>query len=96
MIINSKIERAKLYYPTKEKELYLLGFSDYKQEKLTLANLGKRLTEGKMEEVFGTDRNQHSSGNVTLESVRCRHQEESASSVLSPSNTLLRRGRPLD
>lgn len=30
MIIDFKIERAKLYYLIKEKELYFLGFFDYK------------------------------------------------------------------
>lgn len=82
-------------HPNRERELYLLGFSGYKREKLTSVNLSKHLTEGKVEEaIFGADGNQHSSGDVTSEAVRCPHQEACASSVLSPSNTLLGRDRP--
>ena len=76
-------------------ELYLLGFFGYKQERLTLANLSKHLTEGKVEEaICGSDVNEHSSGTVTSETVTCPHEQACASSVLSPSNTLLRRDRP--
>ena len=82
-------------YPNKERELHLLGLSGDKREKLTLANLSKHLTEGKVEEaIFGADGNQHSSGDATSETGRCPHEEACASSVLSPSNTLLRRDRP--
>ena len=63
-------------------ELYLLGFFGYKQERLTLANLSKHLTEGKVEEaICGSDGNEHSSGTVTSETVTCPHEQACASSV---------------
>lgn len=67
------MDRTKLYYPHKERQLYLLGFSGYKQEKLTLAKLH---TTGEVEGVlFGTDGNEHSAGNVISETVRCPDKE---------------------
>lgn len=97
MTTDPKTDRAKLPYPQKERQLFLLGFSGHKQEKLTLAKLHKHLTRGEVREaVFGTDGNQHSSGNVISETGRCPDKEEFASSVLSPSNTWPRTGRLLD
>lgn len=70
------IQVLQLSRSSKQRELYLLGFSGYKREKMTLVNLSKHLTEGKVEEaIFGADGNQHSSGDVTSETVRCPHQE---------------------
>lgn len=97
MIIDPKIDRARLYYPHKERQLYTLGLSGHKQEKLTLAKLHKHLTGGEVEgAVLGSDGNQHSSGNVISKTVRGPDKEEFASSVLSPSNTRCRRDRLLD
>ena len=55
--MDPKFGRANLYYPNNYSCIYL-GFFGYKQERLTLENLSKHLTEGKVEEaIFGSDGN---------------------------------------